>query len=398
MEFAFTEEQQMIRDTAQAYLSEVSTSEAVRAAMATPAGHDEACWQRICCEMYWQAIHIPEQYGGLGLGYVELVALLEQMGRYLLCSPFFSTVCLGANALMIAGTPEQKSEHLSKIAEGALTATLAYTGSQFTFSDDQWGADAVQACCQKTGQKIGDGYQLSGTLRYVPDGHTAQLLIIAAREAGSSGADGISLFAVSADTVGIERHWLPTMDQTRKQAEIKLNNVNVPASALMGEQGKAWSHLEKIIQLAAVAVAAEQVGGAQQVLDATVEYTKERVQFGRPIAGFQAVKHQAADMMLNAEVSRSAVYYAACVAEEAMKGGALAGELAEAASVAKSYCSDAFFANAGDAIQLHGGVGFTWEYDVHLYFKRAKSSETFLGNGAYHREKLAALLLDDVDA
>jgi alkylation response protein AidB-like acyl-CoA dehydrogenase len=162
----------------------------------------------------------------------------------------------------------------------------------------------------------------------------------------------------------------------------------------MGSEGEAWPQLEKIIQLATVAIAAEQMGGSQQLLDSTVEYTKERVQFGRPVAGFQAVKHKAADMMLKTEVSRSAVYYAACIAEEAMKGGELAGELAEAASVAKAYCSDAYFQNAGDAIQLHGGVGFTWEYDVHLYFKRAKSSEIFLGNGAYHREKVAQLLLD----
>ena len=190
------------------------------------------------------------------------------------------------------------------------------------------------------------------------------------------------------------RRYLPTMDQTRKQAEISLDNVSVPASALMGEEAKAWPQLQKIIQLATIAVAAEQMGGAQQVLDATVAYTKERVQFGRPVAGFQAVKHRAAEMMLKTEVSRSAVYYAACIAEEALHGGPLAIELEEAASVAKAYCSDAYFQNAGDAIQLHGGVGFTWEYDVHLYFKRAKSSEIFLGNAATHRENIARLLLD----
>jgi alkylation response protein AidB-like acyl-CoA dehydrogenase len=384
MEFAFTEEQQMIRDTAESFLADVSTSEAVRQAMATEQGYDEAIWQRICTELYFQAITIPEEYGGMGLGYVELVAVLEQMGRYLLCSPFFSTVCLATNALLVAANDEQKAEYLPQILEG-MTATLAYTGNS-----GKWDAESVEATFKKTG----DSYQLNGTLRYVPDGHTASMLIIAARSEGSRGEEGVSLFLVPADTAGIKRNYLPTMDQTKKQAEIILNEVLVPAANLLGEEGQAWPQLNKVINLAAVAVAAEQMGGSQQILDLTVAYTKERYQFNRPIASFQAVKHKAADMMLKAEVARSAVYYAGCVAEEALQGGPLADELEEAASIAKSYCSDSYFQNAGDAIQLYGGVGFTWEYDVHLYFKRAKSSELFLGNGAYHREKVAGLLLD----
>lgn len=385
MEFSFTEEQKMIRDTAQAFLAEVSSSNTIRSAMDTEQGFDPQIWQRICEEMYWQAIHIPEEYGGMGLGYVDLVVMLEQMGRYLLCSPFFSTVCLASNALIVAGTDEQKQQYLTQICEGSLTATLAYTSK-----NGQWDATAVQGIV--TAQ--GDDYVLNGTYRYVLDGHTAQLLIVAARSEGSEGEQGISLFAIDSDTPGVKRTWLPTMDQTRKQAEIVFDNVRVSSSQLMGEENNAWPQLNKVLQLAAIAIAAEQVGGSQQVLDLTVEYTKERVQFGRPIAGFQAVKHQAADMMLRTEVARSAVYYAACVAEEALSGGLLADELGEAASVAKSYCSEGYFKNAGDALQLHGGVGFTWEYDVHLYFKRAKSSELFLGDAAYHREHVATLLLD----
>ncbi|MBO7925560.1 acyl-CoA/acyl-ACP dehydrogenase [Pseudoalteromonas sp. K222D] len=385
MEFSFTEEQKMIRDTAQAFLAEVSSSNAIRSAMDTEQGFDPQIWQRICEEMYWQAIHIPEEYGGMGLGYVDLVVMLEQMGRYLLCSPFFSTVCLASNALIVAGTDEQKQQYLTQICEGSLTATLAYTSK-----NGQWDATAVQGIVTTQG----DDYVLNGTYRYVLDGHTAQLLIVAARSEGSEGEQGISLFAIDADTPGVKRTWLPTMDQTRKQAEIVFDNVRVSSSQLMGETNNAWPQLNKVLQLAAIAIAAEQVGGSQQVLDLTVEYTKERVQFGRPIAGFQAVKHQAADMMLRTEVARSAVYYAACVAEEALSGGLLADELGEAASVAKSYCSEGYFKNAGDALQLHGGVGFTWEYDVHLYFKRAKSSELFLGDAAYHREHVATLLLD----
>jgi alkylation response protein AidB-like acyl-CoA dehydrogenase len=385
LEFAFTEEQKMIRDIAQAFLAEVSTSDAIRNAMETEEGFDEKVWLRICEEMCWQAIHIPEEYGGMGLGYVELVVLLEQMGQRLLCSPFFSTVCLGANALISSGTKAQKNKYLSQICEGRLTATLAYTSS-----NGRWDAYAVQTIAAHQG----DDYLLSGTYRYVLDGHTADLLIVAARIEGSKGEQGISLFAVEADTPGITRTWLPTMDQTRKQAEIVMENVVISHANLMGEYANAWPHLNKIIQLATIAAAAEQVGGSQQMLDLTVAYTKERVQFGRPVAGFQAVKHQAADMMKRTEVSRSAIYYAACIAEEAMTDGLLANELSEAASVAKSYCSDSYFKNTGDAIQLHGGVGFTWEYDVHLYFKRAKSSEIFLGNAAYHREQIARILLD----
>ena len=384
MEFRFTEEQQMIRATAQTFLAQLSSSSEVRSAMATERGYDPALWQRICDDMYWQAMHIPEAYGGLGLGYVELVATMEQMGRYLLCSPFFSSVCLAANALLVAGNEEHKKEYLPKLAAG-MTGTLVYTGNS-----GRWDASAVSAVCVASD----DGYRLNGTYRYVPDGHTAELLVVAARAAGSVAEDGISLFVLPADTAGIQRVWLPTMDQTRKQAQLVFEDVLVPGAALMGEAGGAWPALAKVIDLATVAIAADQVGGAQQALDSTVAYLQERVQFGRVIASYQAVKHKAADMMVKAEASRSAVYYAACIADEALADGPLGVELAEAASIAKAYCSDAYFFNAGCGIQLHGGVGFTAEYDIQLYFKRARSTETFLGDGAYHRERLAKLLLD----
>ncbi len=388
MEFAFTEEQEMIRDTAAAFLAEVSTSEAIRQAMATDRGYDAELWQRICGEMYWQAIHVPEAYGGMGLGYVEVVAMMEQMGRYLLCSPFFSTVCLASNALLVLGNEEQKSQWLGKLCTEGLTATVAFNGGV-----NRWDAQCVTA----TYRRDGDAFLLNGDYRYVIDGHTSDLIIVAAREEGTSGEQGVSLFLVPADTEGVSSSWLPTMDQARKQASLQLVDVALSAGALMGEAGNGWPALATVIDLASVALAAEQVGGCQQLLDMTVDYTTERVQFNRPIASFQAVKHKAADMMLQTEVARSGVYYAACVAQEALAGGELASELPEAASVAKSYCSDAYFASAGDALQLFGGVGFTWEYDVHLYFKRAKSSEHLLGNGAAHRERLATLLLDKED-
>lgn len=384
MEFAFTQEQEMIRDTAASFLKDASTSAAIRSAMASDLGYSPELWQRICSEMYWQALHIPEQYGGMGLGYVELVAVLEQMGRYLLCSPYLATVAMATNALLIAGSDSQKSEILPQLIEGK-TATLA-----FNCGGNVWNANAISASYRHDGNDL----ILNGEYRYVLDGHSADYLILAAREEGSSGDDGISLFVCEAENDGIQRSLLPTMDQSRRQASIQLNNLCLSKKTLMGEFATAAKPLAKILDLATIALAAEQAGGMQQVLDITVDYTKTRNQFGRSIAGFQAIKHKAADMMLRNEVARSAVYYAACIADDVLSAGPLADELAEAASIAKSYCSEAYFKNAGEALQMHGGVGFTWEYDVHLYFKRAKASEHFLGNSSYHRDRVAGVLLD----
>ncbi len=376
MEFAFTEEQQMIRETAESFLRDNSTSEAIRKAMASEQGFDPALWNAICNDLCFQSILIPEEHGGMGLGYVELVAVLEQMGRFLLCSPFFSTVCLASNALYIAGNAAQQAEYFGKIINGE-TGTLLLNDSGKLSSDSM----------NVEYKKSGNGYTLNGKYRYVIDGHTANFFVAAAK-----GENGAALFVLPEDSKGITRTWLPTIDQTRKQAEVVFNNVTISADQLLKDHAE--SELQKILQLAMIATAAEQMGAAQQILDMTVAYTKERVQFNRPIASFQAVKHQAADMMLKAEVARSAVYYAACVADDTLHCGNLSAELPEAASIAKAYCSDAFFQNAATAMQLYGGVGFTWEYDVHLYFKRAKSSEIFLGNAAHHREQIAKILLD----
>lgn len=376
MEFAFTEEQQMIQSTAESFFADVSHSEAIREAMATEQGYDNALWQSLCEELYLQAITIPEDFGGMGLGFVELVAVMEQMGRFVVCAPYFSTVCLSSTAMLLAGKPNQQEQFFPEVLAGK-TAAMAFTNSS------QWDANAVSG----TYRKQGDNYVLNGEYRYVIDGHTADYLIVAAK-----GEQGVALFVLASDTEGVTRTWLPTVDQTRKQAQISLSNVTLSADALMQDQADAV--LVDILDLATICLAAEQVGGSHEVLEKTLEYTKERVQFNRPVASFQAVKHQAADMMTRAEAARSAVYYAACVAQEKLEDGPLAAELKEAASIAKANASEAYFKNAGDAIQLHGGVGFTWEYDVHLYFKRAKASEHYLGNSAYHRERLAQLLLD----
>ncbi len=374
MDFAFTEEQEELRATARDFLAAHSSSEQVRTAMQSELGYDPQVWKQIGTELGWPSVIIPEEFGGLGLGYVELIALLELTGRALLCAPFFSSVCLAANALLVGGSKEQKKEYLPGIAEGQTRATLA-----FTEANGRWDASGIEASARREG---GD-YVLSGKKSFVLDGHCADLLVVAARREGTTGEAGISLFALPAAARGVERRALPTMDQTRRQAEIELRDVRVPGSALMGQEGEGWGALSKTLALAAVALSAEQVGGAQRCLDMSVEYAKQRVQFGRPIGSFQAIKHKCADMLVQVESARSASYYAGCVAAE---DGA---ELPLLASLAKAYCSDAYFACAANAIQIHGGVGFTWEYDVHLYFKRARSSESFLGDGAYHREQVA---------
>ena len=384
MEFSLTEEQRLIQDTAADFLAACSSSEQVRSAMSSEAGYDPALWQRIHKEMGWPAVHIPEESGGLGLGCAELALILEQMGRFLLCSPFFATVCLGVNALLATGDARARERWLPDIAQGGQTATLAWAGAGGGCEPESVTAEV---------QRQGGDYRLDGTLRYVLDGHTATLLIVAARAPGSAGPAGISLFALPAATPGVQCRPLPTMDQTRRQAEVVLQDVRLPADHLLGEEGGGAAVLDKTLQLAAVAAAAEQTGGAGQCLDMSVAYAGERVQFGRPIAGFQAVKHKCADMLLLVESARSAAYYAACVAEEALRGGPLAEALPEAAAIAKTYCSEAFFHCAADSIQLHGGVGFTWEYDVHLYFKRARAMEGLLGSGAWHRERLAEQIL-----
>ncbi len=393
MEFRLTDEQHMVRETAKAFLADISSSEQVRSAMTQERSYDPDVWQRLCSELYVQAITIPEQYGGLGLSYIELAIVLEQMGRKLFCSPFMATVGMAINALLLAASDEQKQRLLPAIAEGSQTATLAWTGSEAARAGGNWGADAIAVTWTRTAQ----GYQLDGELRYVIDGDTADILIIAARAPGSSGPEGVSLFAVPADSTGVQRTWTPTMDQTRRLADVTLTQVNVKADQCMGYEGKAWPHLQQTLALAKISLAAEQLGVASESLDMAVAYTLEREQFGRVIAGYQAVKHKAADMKLKAEVACSAVYYAACVASEVLDpdGDAnTAAELDEAAAMAKGYCSDTVFFNAGNALQLFGGVGFTAEYDIQLYFKRAKASEMYLGSGATQREYIAAMLLD----
>jgi alkylation response protein AidB-like acyl-CoA dehydrogenase len=308
------------------------------------------------------------------MSYLDLHPLMEEMGRALLCSPFFSTICLGANALLLGGSEAQKELHLPDIAAGEARATLAY-GEK----NGRMDAEGVQA----TYSRNGAGFILRGSKSYVLDGHTADLLIVAAREENSKGAQGVSLFVVPGQADGVKRTWLPTMDQTRRLASVELGGVVVAPDALVGEEGRGWELCERTLDLARIALAAEQVGAAEMCLDLSVEYAKVRKQFGRPIGSFQAIKHKCADMLMMIESARSGAFYASALAGQGDT------DLQEAASSAKAFCSDTFFHCAAECIQIHGGIGFTWEHAAHMYFKRAKSTETLFGDPPFHRERVA---------
>lgn len=365
MNFAFSEEQETLREFVRNFLEEKSAEAAVREQMETDEGFDPDVWQQMSEQMGLQSLIVPEEFGGQGFGYVELIVVLEEMGRALLCAPFFSSVVLAANTLIHSGDETAKADLLPKIASGTI-ATLA-----FTEENGKWDESGITMQASESS----NGYTLDGSKMYVLDGNTAEIILVAAKT-----ANGVSLFHVDAGADGLTRTSLATMDQTRKQS--KLDFSGTPAT-LIGEEGKGWDTLSTVLDLAAVGLAAEQVGGAQMCLDMAVEYAKVRVQFGRPIGSFQAIKHKCADMLLEVESAKSAAYYAGWCAAE------MNDELPSTASLAKAYCSEAYFHAAAENIQIHGGIGFTWEHPAHLYFKRAKSSELLFGDPTYHRELLA---------
>ena len=366
MNFAFSDEQEELRTIVRQFLEAKSPESAVREQMETEVGFDAEVWSQMAEQLGLQSLIIPEAYGGQGFGYVELTVVLEEMGRFLLCAPFFSTVVLATNTLLVAGDEQACASYLPGIADGSTIATLALTEA-----NGRWDESGIEA----TATASGDAWTITGEKMFVPDGHVANLILVAARTPA-----GVSLFAVDGDAAGLTRTALPTMDQTRKQARLTFEGT--PAT-LVGTDGAGWETLSTVLDLAAVGLAAEQVGGAQACLDMAVEYAKVRVQFGRPIGSFQAIKHKCADMLLEVESAKSAAYYAGWCASE------MNDELPSVASLAKAYCSEAYFHAAAENIQIHGGIGFTWEHPAHLYFKRAKSSELLFGDPTYHRELLA---------
>ena len=376
-EFSLSPDQQMIRDSAADFLAEASSSAAVRAAMESASGVDASLWQRIGQEMGWCGTAIPEEQGGLGLGWVELALLLEQTAAHLVCAPFFSSVALAATALLECGSKDARERWLPSIAAGEISASLALGERGI-----DWDEHEVTARAHRKGNE----FVLDGSFRHVVDGAAVDMLLLPAR----LGDDSIAVFAVRGNTPGLMRRQHVGFDLTRRVAEVTLHSVVVDATSLVAEGLGVIEGMQRTAAMAAIALAAEQLGGAQHCLDMSLAYTAERVQFGRPVNSYQAVKHRCAEMMIRIEATRSAVAGASRLASARPALQALQME----AACVKAFASETFRFCAGEAIQLHGGVGFTWEYDPHLYFKRAQAGSQWFGTPSTMRERVAAALLD----
>jgi alkylation response protein AidB-like acyl-CoA dehydrogenase len=368
----FTDEQEELRASVRRFLADKSPSEAVRRWMESEEGHDPAVWRQMAEQLGLQGLALPEEFGGAGYGPVELGIVLEEMGRALLPAPFLSSVALAGQALATSGDESAKERWLPGIADGTLTAALAVSEE-----GSSWTLEGVRTAATPKG----DGWALDGTKTFVIDGGSADLLLVVART-----DEGPALFAVEGPD-GVARSPLTALDPTRRLAHVTLEAA--PA-VRVGPAGDQTAFLRDVLDLAIVALAAEQVGAAQACLDLSVEYAKIRVQFGRPIGSFQAIKHKCADMLLEIESAKSAVYNAASVAAERIAGAG--EELPIAAALAGAYCSTTAVHAAKETVQIHGGIGYTWEHDAHLYLKRTKSSELLFGAPAAHRARLATLV------
>lgn len=368
MNFAFSEEQEEFRRQVRKWLEQNAPSPVVRQLMETDSGFDRELWKETA-DLGWQAMAIPEEQGGAGFGYLELTILFEEMGRSLFPAPFLSTLGLAMPLISDLGSDEQKKEMLSAMASGEKTVAVA-----FTEPSGQWDPGIVETSAVADG----DEWTVEGRKSFVVDGASADDLLVSATT-----DKGIGIFVVAGDSDAIEKRGLETLDQTRKLAEVTFSGAKAEP---LGEPEGGLTAMRRMLDKAIVLLAAEQVGGAQKCLEMSVEYAKTRHQFGRPIGSFQAIKHKCADMLVQVESAKSAAYYAGWAASEDND------ELATVAPLAKSYCSEAYFYCASENIQIHGGIGFTWEHDAHLYFKRAKSSQLLFGDPAFHRARLGDLL------
>ena len=364
MDFSFTPDQTLLKNSARAFLDEHCKSSAVRLMWDDPRGESEAMWKEIA-QLGWLGLALPEEHGGSGLGMVESALLLEELGRAAYPGPFWPTM-LVAHAIAAHGTAEQKKRWLPTIASGGGRAALALLDA-----DLDWNPEAVATHADKAAA----GWTLSGLKRYVAWGHVADVLLVPARA-----PEGVTLFLLDPSAAGIG--WTPmmNMDPGTRLADLKLERVPVRAEDRLGKPGAGAAILAALIQRGAVGAAAEMLGASRRCLDMAVGYAKVREAFGQPIGSFQAIRHKCSDMLLETENSHAAVYYAAW----ALDAGA--EDAATAASIAKSYVGDASRKVCGEAIQVHGGIGFTWEYDLHMYFKRAKALEAQYGDAEYHRE------------
>jgi alkylation response protein AidB-like acyl-CoA dehydrogenase len=365
MEFCFSPEQEQFRESLARFLRDRSPTTAIRKLMETDTGHDPVVWRQLCGELGLAGLHLPEEVGGSGYGPVELGIAMEEQGRALLCAPYLASAVMAGYAILLAGSEDQRANLLPAIAEGSTIAALAITESA-----GLWGANDIRLSATPSA----DGFSLRGRKRFVVDGQNAGLLVVAGRT-----GSGVSLFAVDAGAEGVTRRAMAPMDATRRLAEIDF--AGTPAQ-LLGTEGGA--PLDAILDAVLIALAHEMIGGAQALLDSAVAYARLRVQFGRPIGSFQAIKHRCADLLVQVELAKAAVYQAA----QLMADGAGRNDVTLAASQAKAVASEAYMRAARECIQFHGGIGFTWENDTHLWFKRAKSSEVFLGSPREHRERM----------
>jgi alkylation response protein AidB-like acyl-CoA dehydrogenase len=369
MSFVTTDEQKALRQSVRSFLESKSDEAAVRAAMVSEFGFDRGLWDQLAGQLGLAGLTIPEEYGGSvssGSSMSDLAVVMSELGRFLVCSPYFASVVLTANAFLESGDKEACLAYLPRLASGELIGALAVNEQTAELAPE---ADRTSA------ELVGDAWQLNGEKNFVLAGLSADVLVVSAAT-----PNGPSLFVVDGAHDSVQRTALSVMDLTRHQA--RLTFTRSPAT-LLGEAGKAGKVLARVAELAAVALASEQSGAAERCLEMSVDYAKTRYQFGRQIGSFQVIKHMCADMLLEVEAAKSAALYAA---EQAAVAGA---EATRSAHLAKAYCSDAFMKVAADNVQIHGGIGFTWEYAAQLYYKRAKSSQVLLGTSGYHREKLA---------
>jgi alkylation response protein AidB-like acyl-CoA dehydrogenase len=377
MDFGFSEEQEMLRDAAKRFLADNCPTTFVRKMMAHDTAHDADFYKKLV-ELGWPGLLIPEQYGGAGGTFLDLTVIMEEAGKALVPGPFFATALLGVPLILEGGSEAQKQEWLPKLAAGEAVATLAIAEASGRFDAGGIGLKA---------EKKGNRYVLSGEKLFVPDAHVANCIAVVARtQSGSKSEDGISLFLVPSDAKGLTIMQLKTVDMTRRLCHLKFEGVEVDASGLVGAENQGWPILRRTLDIATAGVSAEIVGTAQRALDMSVDYAKTRVQFGKPIGAFQAIKHKCVDMMVAVENARSLTYYACWTVDERV------AEAATAVSMAKAYASDMGKNVTSEAIQVHGGIGFTWEHDMHLFHRRALAGEANFGNAPIHRETVAKSL------
>ena len=377
MEFSLNEEQEMLKTMARDFLENECPKTFVREMMDAEDGHSPDLWKKMA-EVGWLGLILPEEYGGSAMNFRDLAVLCEEMGRAMMPGPFLSTLLMAGLPILDAGTDEQKSKFLPMIANGEAVFTLAVTEE-----DGDFWPEGVQL----KATRMGNDYVLNGTKYFVPDARAADYIIVAARTRRSENPEeGITLFLVDTSEWGTYVAPLKGIDETRKQYELVLTRVAVPSRNIIGEVDKGWPILQDMALKATAALCAEMVGGCEWILETTVNYAKERVQFGVPIGSFQVIKHKCADMYSALEYARSLMEAAAeAIREDNSDAPVLV-------SIAKSYCSDAYKLIADHGIQIHGGIGFTWDHDLHLYFKRARSFDIAFGDSTYHRELIARSL------